>query len=97
MIIAKERPGKARDWTRPAHALDLYLSGVRIVDIAKMLGVTEQHASVMVRQAKAMLAFRLFKGLERPSFQRRKWFNQEEETQKCLIKQPMAAPSRLMR
>lgn len=70
MLRAKNRPGTPRDWTKPAHALDLYLSGVEVADIARMLGVSKQHAGVMIRQAKAMLAFRLYKGLPRPTFQR---------------------------
>jgi transposase len=49
-----------RNWPRYAKALDMHLSGVSTKEIAKDFGVTRQRAQQMVRDAKAILAYRVF-------------------------------------
>jgi len=55
-----------RDWPRYARALDMRLAGALLDEIAEELGVTKQRAHQMVNTAKRQLAFRVFKGVERP-------------------------------
>jgi hypothetical protein len=60
-----------RDWPRYAEALDMHLAGAKLDEIGWVLGVTKQRAQQLVTTAKKQLAFRIFKGLERPHFTRK--------------------------
>jgi transposase len=49
-----------RNWPRYAKALDMKLGGKQYKEIAEYFGVSKQRAQQMVRDAKAILAYRVF-------------------------------------
>lgn len=49
-----------RNWPRYAKALDMRLAGAQYKEIADYFGVSTQRAQQMVRDAKAILAYRVF-------------------------------------
>lgn len=55
-----------RNWSRYAQALDWHLEGIAYVEIGRRFGVTRERARQMVFDAKRQLAYRVFKGVERP-------------------------------
>ena len=55
-----------RNWERYAQALDRYLGGERVSDIAEVMGVSKQRAYQMVAIGGQQLAFRVFRGVPRP-------------------------------
>lgn len=55
-----------RDWPRYARALDMWLDGKLLMEIAQEFGVTKQRAQQMVQDARKQLAYRVFKGIARP-------------------------------
>jgi hypothetical protein len=57
----KIKVGPRRNWERYAVALDMKLAGAEYKEIAEHFGVTKQRAHQMVIDAKAQLAFRVFK------------------------------------
>jgi hypothetical protein len=57
-----------RDWPRYAKALDMRLAGASLNEIGEAFGVTKQRAHQMINVASRQLAFRIFKGIQRPRF-----------------------------
>jgi hypothetical protein len=57
---------KLSKWPRHAKALDMRLAGATNAEIGQHFGVSRGRAQQMVTAAKKQLAFRVFKGLERP-------------------------------
>jgi hypothetical protein len=57
---SQNRPGPERDWSRYAKALDMKLAGRQYKEIAEYFSVSDQRAHQMVKDAKAILAYRVF-------------------------------------
>jgi DNA-directed RNA polymerase specialized sigma24 family protein len=57
------------EWPRYARALDMRLQGCRYREIAEELGVSKERARQLTLRARHQLAFRVFKGVPRRSWE----------------------------